>query len=115
VPTLGEVKTFQARSQAVFALAFSPDSQRLATAGESAEAIKLWDVATWQELITLPLEGEELSQLFFSADGHQLAALNSRGDVLFWRVPSFAEIAQRENGGKVTGRAAFCVRPGPDG
>jgi WD40 repeat protein len=96
MPTLREVTTFQARSQALFAIAFTPDSQRLATAGEATEAIKLWDVATWQELIILPLEGERLSQLLFSADGHQLAARNSQGDVLFWRAPSFAEIEAKE-------------------
>jgi WD40 repeat protein len=96
VPTLREVTTFQARAQGLFQLAFSPDGQRLATAGEGAEAIKLWDVATWEELISLPLEGEQISQIFFSADGQQLAAANSQGDVLWRRVPALAEIEAKE-------------------
>jgi WD40 repeat protein len=97
MPRLRELTEFRERSQSLFALAFSPDSRRLATAGEGAEAIKLWEVATWQELITLGREGETLSELLFGTDGNQLTARNSQGDLLFWRVPSFAEIAQREN------------------
>ena len=88
---------FRAHAQAVFALAFSPDSRRLATAGEGAESIKLWDVATWQELITLERPGEQLKRVVFSTDGSQLTALNSGGDLLFWRVPSFAEIEAARN------------------
>ena len=77
-------------------LTFSPDSRRLATAGDGEEALKLWDVATWQELITLERQGETLNQIAFSADGNQLAAGNSKGDVLFWRVPSLGEIEAAE-------------------
>ncbi len=96
MPGLHEVKEFRAHRQALFGLAFSPGSRRLATAGEGAEAIKLWDVATWQELITLERPGEQLRQLAFSADGSHLTARNSQGDLLFWRVPSFAEIEATE-------------------
>ncbi|MBI4327574.1 MAG: WD40 repeat domain-containing protein, partial [Chloroflexi bacterium] len=96
VPARREAGEFRARSHALFALAFSPDSQRLATAGEGDEAIKLWDVATWQELITLERPGESLEQIAFSADGNELTARNSQGDVLIWRVPSLAEIEAKE-------------------
>ena len=96
MPSLHELKEFRAHPQALFALAFSPDSRRLATAGEGAEAIKLWDVATWQELISLERPGEQLKQLAFSTNGSQLTALTSQGDLLFWRVPSFAEIEAKE-------------------
>jgi len=95
IPTFREV-TFRANKRGVHTLIFSPDSRRLATAGDGDEALKLWDVATWQELITLERPGESLRQLAFSADGHQLAALNSKGDVLIWRVPTLAEIEAKE-------------------
>ncbi len=97
LPTCQEVKELRARSQALFAITFSPDSRRLATAGEGKEAIKLWDVATWQELITLERPGESLRQLAFSAHGNRLIARNSQGDVLTWRVPSLVEIEAAEN------------------
>ena len=87
---------FRAHHRPVWTLTFSPDSQRLATAGEGEEALKLWDVATWEELIALERQGETLNQLAFSADGNQLAAGNSKGDVLFWRVPSLGEIEAAE-------------------
>jgi WD40 repeat protein len=77
---------------ALNALVFSPDSRRLATAGENEEAVKIWDVATWQELVTLGRPGEIIWQLAFSADGNQLSARNSRGDALFWRVPSWTAV-----------------------
>ena len=97
IPTLHELPPLRAHKRTVQTLAFSPDSRRLATAGDGDEAVKLWDVATWQELITLERLGESLRQLAFSADGCQLTARNSQRDVLAWRVPSVAEIAQRES------------------
>jgi hypothetical protein len=48
-------------------------------------------------LIEMSHPGESMQDVFFSADSLQLIARNSRGDVLSWRVPSFDEIAQREN------------------
>jgi WD40 repeat protein len=97
LPTCREVKELRARSQALFAITFSPDSRRLATAGHADEAIKLWDVATWQELITLERPGENLRQLAFSADGNRLIARKMQCDVLIWRVPSLVEIEAAEN------------------
>jgi WD40 repeat protein/predicted Ser/Thr protein kinase len=98
VSTLRELTPpdYRAHHRSVRTLTFSPDSRRLATAGDGEEALKLWDVATWEELITLERKGETLDQLAFSADGNQLAAGNSQGDILFWRVPSLAEIEAKE-------------------
>jgi WD40 repeat protein/predicted Ser/Thr protein kinase len=97
VPKFREGKEFHAHAHPVSALAFSPDSRRLATAGDGGEAIKLWDVDTWHELITLPHRRVRLKELLFSTGGSQLSARTSQGDLLFWRVPSFAEIAQQED------------------
>jgi WD40 repeat protein/predicted Ser/Thr protein kinase len=92
VPSFRDRMGFRARPHNLSALAFSPDSQRLVTAGEGAEAIKLWDVATRQELITLPCEGEALQAILFSADGNQLVGMAPSGHLRFWRTPSLAEI-----------------------
>jgi WD40 repeat protein len=96
LPQFRECKQFLAHSRSVTALAFSRDSRRLAVAGEAGEAIKLWDVGTWQELIALPHERETLRGLFFTADGQQLIASNLRGEFFLWRVPSLAEIEALE-------------------
>jgi len=96
IPGFRELPGFRAHRGPVRGLALSPDSRRLATAGDGDEAVKLWDVATWQELITLERPGETLETVAFSADGNQLTARNSQGDVLFWRVPTRAEIEAAE-------------------
>lgn len=97
VPRFREPKGFQAHAQPVSALAFSPDSQCLATAGDGDQAIKLWDVDTGQDLIGLPQGNQALQMLHFTADGNQLVARTSAGDLLFWCVPTLAEIAHGEN------------------
>jgi len=79
-------------------LAFSTDSRRLATASEGDEAIRLWDVATWQPLITLERKGATISQLAFTPDGNEIAAVNGQAEaeILLWRVSSLAEIEAKE-------------------
>jgi WD40 repeat protein/serine/threonine protein kinase len=97
VPHFREHKEFKPHSRPVSTLAFSPDTRRLATAGDGDEAVKLWDVATRQELIRLPHDRLRLQELLFSADGNQILARTSSGDLLFWHAPSLAEIAQAED------------------
>jgi len=99
-PRFREPTEFQAHAHPVSAPAFSPDSRRLATAAEGDDAVKLWDVDTWQELIRLPHERVGLRELHFSADDNQLAATTSSGDLLFWRAPTLAEIETRQKGAK---------------
>jgi eukaryotic-like serine/threonine-protein kinase len=68
-------------------LAFSPDSRRLATGSEGTEAVKIWDTATWMELVTLArAPGEGQWALAFLADGNGLAALDDSG-LLVWHTP----------------------------
>jgi WD40 repeat protein len=92
LPSLSEVAAFRAHPHTVQTLAFSPDSQRLATAGDGEEAIKIWELNTWQELLTLEQPGRTIKRLAFSPDGGRLFALNDQGDLLLWRVPSWREI-----------------------
>lgn len=67
-------------------LAFSPNSQRLATAGKLE--VKIWDPVTWQELLTLSLPAEKephrIIALSFSKDGNKLLAALSDGTVWVW-------------------------------
>jgi WD40 repeat protein len=97
-PTLRKLTVLQAHSRLLHALAFSPDSRRLATASEGDEAIRLWDVATWQPLITLERKGATIFQLAFTPDGNEIAAVNGQqqAEILRWRVSSLAEIEAKE-------------------
>ena len=79
-------------------VAFSPDGKTLAT-GSYDRKVKLWNIATEQEVATLePLPGTCLS-LRFSPDGRTLAAGSYLGPepyMSLWQVPSFEEIDAAE-------------------
>jgi WD40 repeat protein len=93
-PQTGELlASVHGHLNAAFGLAFSPDGRRLISASGGRESVKLWDVETEQELLTLSGAGSLLLS----------AAWNSDGDVILagppwqaWRAPSWEEIAVAE-------------------
>jgi serine/threonine protein kinase/WD40 repeat protein len=97
----GEVKLYQAAHGeliesmhghlgAVFGLAFSPDGRRLISTSGGREAVKLWDVGTRQELLTLPGTGSLLLAAAWSSDGNVILAGQPWQA---WTAPSWDEIA----------------------
>jgi WD40 repeat protein/serine/threonine protein kinase len=64
---------------------FSPDGQRLAVGSDGQEAIKLWDVDSLQELVTLPGDGSRFDHIAFSPDATLLGAVNSKNLLHIWR------------------------------
>jgi WD40 repeat protein len=94
--TLQEVVGLRGHLLGVHSLAFSPDGRRVATGSNGREAVKLWDVATGQEVLTLEGEGSIFGGVTFSADGTLLGAVNSSGRLHLWRAPSWAEIDSHE-------------------
>ena len=70
----------------VAAVAFSPDGAMLATAGADG-SIRLWDVATQQEVGTPMTAGPEpVYALAFSPDGAMLATAGADGSARLWDV-----------------------------
>jgi len=69
---------------------------RLATGSSGQEAVKLWDLRGYQELLTLEGEGSMFWPIAFSPDGDALAAMNDQGALHFWRAPSWKGIATDE-------------------
>jgi WD40 repeat protein len=76
----------QAAARPVNALAFSPDGATLATAGANG-SIRLWDVATQQEIGTPMTAGPgPVYALAFSPDGATLATAGGDGRARLWNV-----------------------------
>ena len=94
-----ELATLWGHSSLVWGAAFSPDSQRLATGGTDAgEAVKLWDLATQRELLSLAADGQFFLHVAFSPDGNTLMATSYAGIAHLWRAPAWAEIEAAEKG-----------------
>ena len=93
--TAGRLRTLTGESQALFALAPSPDGRRLATGG-SEGTLRLWDVATSQLVAAVKVSPKEwILSLAFSPDGNTLVAITT-GTLRVWRAPSWAEIEAAE-------------------
>jgi WD40 repeat protein len=56
-------------------LAYAPDGKRLASADKSG--VRIWDAATGQELVSLPVENRFPPVLVFSPDGRRLVVEGS--------------------------------------
>jgi WD40 repeat protein len=78
---------------AVFGIAFSADGRRLVSTSTALEAVKLWDVGTRQEMLTLGGTGSWLDAARWSADGDVILA---GPPWQAWRAPSWEEIAAAE-------------------
>jgi len=95
-PSLHRLETLRGFLLRVHSIAFSPDGNRLAASSSGQEAVKLWDVQTHQEVLTLAAEGSVFRYLTFSPDGVSLMAINSNGDCTIWTAPPRKEIAAIE-------------------
>jgi len=87
--------TLPAFTLAPHSVAFSPEG-RLAAGGGGSEAVKLYDVDSRQEVLTLPATGFLFERTKWSPDGSVLSARNGRGELHLWRAPSWAEIDAAE-------------------
>ena len=93
-PAKGElIESLHGQLNSAFGIAFSPDGRRLISASGGREAIKLWDVGTRQELLTLGGNGSILGVARWSADGDMILA---GSPWQAWRAPSWEEIAAAE-------------------
>jgi serine/threonine protein kinase len=89
------IRTLKGHKDAVFSIAFSPDSETIASAsGFWDKTIKLWDVKTGQEIYTLKGHKDGVRSIAFSPDGTMLASGGSSTDktIKLWDVETGQEI-----------------------
>jgi WD40 repeat protein len=93
-PVKGELlESLHGHINGAFGVAFSPDGRRLISAAGGRDAIKLWDVDTRQELLTLGGTGGVLHSALWTADGNVFLA---GSPWQAWRAPSWEEIHAAE-------------------
>jgi WD40 repeat protein len=82
--------------QPVWAVAFAPDSRTLASASADS-TIKLWNITTQQELLSVRKTTAPASGLLFSPDGRLLVGwpnlwFGGEGELQVFRAPSLEDI-----------------------
>jgi WD40 repeat protein len=88
-----EVLTLKAHLR-VSKVAFSPDGRRLATVGgPSDDEIRIWEIATGRELVSLVGPGAGLDAVEFSPDGRNLIAAGLDGSARIWDAVTGEELA----------------------
>jgi WD40 repeat protein len=95
----------------VFSVAFSPNGKTLATAGDDG-TVRLWDVATRQQIGDPLTHGAQAFSAAFSPNGKILASTGGDGTVRLWDVATRHQI-----GDPLTSRAGgfWSVAFSPDG
>ena len=92
VATGNRSTTLKGNEDGVLTVAFSPDGKTVAAGHNSASdgRIKIWDVATGENIATLQPAGTVCS-IAFSKDGKTLASGNARNSIQLWDVPTRAD------------------------
>src|SRR5262249_34387963 len=77
------IRNFKGHSEGVFALSFSPDGKRLATAAIDSTA-RIWDVATGASISTFAKHKEHVFAVDWSPDGQLVATGGSDRMLRIW-------------------------------
>jgi WD40 repeat protein/serine/threonine protein kinase len=81
VSTGQEIATLRAQAEVISSVAFSPDSQLLATGSTVDGTVALWDAATGRKIRSLPGRSLQVRNVAFSPDGKTLASAGGSRDM----------------------------------
>ena len=110
--------TLEGPTRGVYAMAFSPNSHTLATAGASDEtSVVLWDIAdpTRAGRVPVPGKADWVRALAFSPDGRTLAAGDDNTRLILWDVSDPHEPHQIGEPLKASAHEVRAVAYSPDG
>ena len=96
-------KKLSGHRQMIMNQTFSPDARTVVSTGDDG-TVRLWSVATGQEMLSFVERGRSFDSPVFSADGSVLAAGSFTPDgrpLRFWTAPSLAEIDRRIREGRI--------------
>ncbi|KAJ5724568.1 hypothetical protein N7493_006296 [Penicillium malachiteum] len=105
-----ELQTLEGHSDSVWSVAFSPDSQTVAS-GSDDKTIKLWDTKTGKELQTLEGHSDSVQSVAFSPDGQTVASGSSDMTIKLWDTKTGKELQTLEGHSHWVGSVTFS----PDG
>jgi WD40 repeat protein len=104
------IQELRGHHAAVYAVAFRPDGERMATASFD-HTIKIWDVESGRVERTFTGHHDKVLTLAYSSDGRRLASAGLDGTVRLWDVASGQSIACRTSGNRCVQGVTFT----PDG
>jgi len=94
--TGAEIATLAGHTGEVWAVAYSPDSARIASAGVDTTA-RIWEASTGRSLLTLAGHEAAIEGLAFSPKGDKLATAGDDGKLIVWDAHTGALLYELEN------------------
>lgn len=112
----GDYVELQGHQGSVYTAQFSPDGQRIASAGADGD-VNVWDTNSGKLVATLPGSGFEINAVTYSPDGSWLAAVGDSQAIRVWAVSDIDGTSQLEEFMEVPAQgnsSLFAVAFSPD-